>query len=181
LLAAAEFVNVTAVGWQQVALDPPVAVTANTTYVASYHTESGNYAYSVSYFQASGVYSPPLYALRNGENGGNGVYRYGPSGFPTNTYNANNYWVDVVFTEQPAPGGALALAATQTKTNAKEDKNNAKKDKKKDYEPKQKIKLKYRPDQLKYKAEHESDGDENEFQGKRSYLNNGKPITTFGH
>jgi hypothetical protein len=32
--------------------------------------------------------------------GGNGVYLYGSSpAFPTDTYNATNYWVDVVFTE----------------------------------------------------------------------------------
>jgi hypothetical protein len=29
--------------------------------------------------------------------GGNGVYVYGSGGFPTISYNANNYWVDVVF------------------------------------------------------------------------------------
>jgi uncharacterized GH25 family protein len=118
--------------------------------------------------------------LQNGEDGGNGVYLYGPSGFPTNTYNSNNYWVDAVFTEQPTPGEALALAATQTETNAKKDKQNVKKDKKKDYEPKQKIKLKYRLDQLKYKSGFESDGDKNKLKGKRSYLNQGKPITKFG-
>ena len=25
------------------------------------------------------------------------LYRYGPSGFPTDTFNSTNYWVDVVF------------------------------------------------------------------------------------
>jgi hypothetical protein len=31
---------------------------------------------------------------------GNGLYAYGGSpAFPNNTYNAGNYWVDVVFTE----------------------------------------------------------------------------------
>ena len=39
----------------------------------------------------------PLTALRNGTDGGNGVYRYGASGFPNSTYQSTNYWVDVVF------------------------------------------------------------------------------------
>jgi methionine-rich copper-binding protein CopC len=37
--------------------------------------------------------------LASGTDGGNGVYRYGvSSGFPSSTYNASNYWVDVIFT-----------------------------------------------------------------------------------
>ena len=42
---------------------------------------------------------PPLHALATGVDGGNGVYMYGPtSAFPSNTYQASTYWVDVVFT-----------------------------------------------------------------------------------
>ena len=37
-------------GWQQVALAVPVAVTAGTTYVASYHSSAGYYAFDVGYF-----------------------------------------------------------------------------------------------------------------------------------
>ena len=33
--------------------------------------------------------------------GGNGVYGYGASAFPTQTFNATNYWVDVVFDSTP--------------------------------------------------------------------------------
>jgi hypothetical protein len=65
--------------------------------VASYHTNVGYYSADLAYFATSGVANPPLRALANGENGGNGVYRYGASGFPNQTYNASNYWVDVVF------------------------------------------------------------------------------------
>ncbi len=50
LLAQATFTGETATGWQQVALATPVAVTAGTTYVASYHTDSGHYAFDVNYF-----------------------------------------------------------------------------------------------------------------------------------
>jgi hypothetical protein len=30
-----------------------------------------------------------------------GVYRYGASGFPEQSYNRTNYWVDVTFTTTP--------------------------------------------------------------------------------
>ena len=43
-LASATFINETASGWQQVNFTPPVAITANTVYVASYHTTVGHYS-----------------------------------------------------------------------------------------------------------------------------------------
>jgi methionine-rich copper-binding protein CopC len=95
-LATATFTNETASGWQQVSFATPVAIAANTTYVASYHAPNGHYAVDEGFF-ASGVDNPPLHALANGVDGGNGVYRYGASGFPTSTFAASNYWVDVVF------------------------------------------------------------------------------------
>ncbi|MBD2308313.1 DUF4082 domain-containing protein [Chroococcidiopsis sp. FACHB-1243] len=97
LLATATFSNETATGWQQVNFSQPVAINANTIYVASYHTSSGRYAINEGYFTSS-IDSPPLHFLRDGESGGNGVYKYGTTGFPTNTYRASNYWVDVTFT-----------------------------------------------------------------------------------
>jgi hypothetical protein len=96
LLATATFINETASGWQQVTFTSPVAIVANTTYVVSYHTNTGQYAVSNSYFTTSGVDNPPLHALATGV-GTNGVYRYGASGFPNQTYQAANYWVDLVF------------------------------------------------------------------------------------
>ena len=44
LLASAIFTGETASGWQQVNFVTPVAITANTVYVASYHTSGGHYA-----------------------------------------------------------------------------------------------------------------------------------------
>ena len=44
LLAQATFSNETASGWQQVNFGAPVAVTANTVYVASYFAPNGGYA-----------------------------------------------------------------------------------------------------------------------------------------
>ena len=76
----------------------PVAIAANTMYVASYHANSGHYSADLNYFASAGVDNPPLRALANGVSGGNGVYAYGSaSAFPTQTWNTANYWVDVVF------------------------------------------------------------------------------------
>jgi hypothetical protein len=99
LLATATFTGETASGWQQVSLASPVAVSANTTYVASYYAPNGHYSVDDNYFATAGVDNPPLHALANGVQGGNGVYRYGTGGgFPASTFAASNYWVDVVYT-----------------------------------------------------------------------------------
>ncbi len=98
LMATAPTVNETASGWQQANFASPVAVTANTTYVASYFTPTGFYSYSRPYL-TSGFDNAPLHALADVASGGNGVYRYGvASGFPTSAYQASNFWVDVFFT-----------------------------------------------------------------------------------
>ena len=79
-------------GWQELDFSSPVAVTAGTTYVASYFTSTGHYAATTGGL-ASAVTNGPLTALAGG-----GVYAYGSSStFPTDTFNNNNYWVDVVY------------------------------------------------------------------------------------
>src|SRR5439155_401369 len=50
LLGTATFTNETASGWQQMSFGTPVAITANTTYVASYHTTVGHYSDDENYF-----------------------------------------------------------------------------------------------------------------------------------
>ena len=100
-LAEAAFVDETASGWQQVALAQPVAVTANTTYVVSYHAAAGRFAWSPGYF-GSEAGSGLLRAPSSAASGGNGVYHYGSSsGFPDESWNATNYWVDAVFSRGP--------------------------------------------------------------------------------
>jgi Domain of unknown function (DUF4082)/IPT/TIG domain/Glycosyl hydrolases family 16 len=103
LLASVTFANETASGWQQASFASPVAIAANTTYVASYHTTVGFYAVDSAYFASSGFSNLPLRALANGEAGGNGVFKYGAGGFPNDTFGSNNYWVDVVFATQAPP------------------------------------------------------------------------------
>jgi methionine-rich copper-binding protein CopC len=104
LLATATFVNESASGWQQVQFSSPVAITANTVYVASYYAPVGHYAADNGYFGAAGVDNGTLHALSNAvAAGGNGVYVYGSSSsFPTGSFNSTNYWVDVVFSTAPA-------------------------------------------------------------------------------
>ncbi len=97
-LGSVTFTNETASGWQQANFATPIAITANTTYVASYHMNAGSYAVTEPGFTTA-VNTPPLHALASGASGGNGVYRAGATSvFPNLTYNASNYWVDVVFT-----------------------------------------------------------------------------------
>ncbi|MGN6283976.1 MAG: DUF4082 domain-containing protein [Afipia sp.] len=92
VLATATFTNETSSGWQTVTFSNPVAVTAGTTYVASFHS-NGHYVSSAGYFSTSYT-NGPLTAPASG----NGVYAYGNSNlFPTGTYGATNYWVDVMF------------------------------------------------------------------------------------
>jgi Domain of unknown function (DUF4082)/Bacterial Ig domain len=98
LLATTAFTGETASGWQQANFSAPVPITANTVYVASYHTNVGGYSVSPSYFATGGLDNPPLHALQDGVSGGNGVYVLGTGGFPTNSFNSDNYWVDVSFT-----------------------------------------------------------------------------------
>jgi hypothetical protein len=98
LLASATFANETASGWQQANFSTPVAITANTVYVASYHCPAGHYSDDQYYFAGKGVDNAPLHALADGESGFNGVYAYGSAGsFPSQGWNSSNYWVDVIF------------------------------------------------------------------------------------
>jgi hypothetical protein len=111
-LATATFTGETGSGWQQVNFATPVAVTANTVYVASYYAPAGNYAGDNGFFAATGVDNGPIHLLRDGVAGGNGVYQYGgASAFPNSTYNSSNYWVDVVFTTT-APADTTAPTIT---------------------------------------------------------------------
>jgi hypothetical protein len=97
LLTTVTFTNETASGWQQANFASPVAVTAGTTYVASYYTTTGHYSFNSGYFTAA-TGTGPVVAPADGTAGANGVYAYSASSaFPTSTYQSSNYWVDVVF------------------------------------------------------------------------------------
>ena len=80
----------------------PVAITAGTTYVVSYLASSGHYSVTAGAFGSGPLDSSPLHALANSASQ-NGVYAYGATSiFPTGSFNAANYWVDVLY----APTGS---------------------------------------------------------------------------
>jgi hypothetical protein len=96
LLASGTFSNVTNNGWQELTFSTPVLITANTIYVASYHTPGVNYVGTPGGF-ATAVTNGSLTAPDNASAGGNGVYAYGSSpSYPLNSV-GGNYWVDVLF------------------------------------------------------------------------------------
>jgi Domain of unknown function (DUF4082)/Bacterial Ig-like domain/Bacterial Ig domain len=104
LLATAKFVNETGSGWQEVSFDDPIAIKANTTYVASYYAPHGHYAARSNYFDLVGVDSAPLHALASGVDGPNGVFKQGGpgelfSGEGPQAFQAANYLVDILFVE----------------------------------------------------------------------------------
>ena len=71
---------------------------------------TGDYAADLNYFATSGVSNGPVNLLSNGAAGGNSVYRYSSTTtFPSLTYNATNYWVDIVFSDTGTPACRLRL------------------------------------------------------------------------
>ncbi len=97
-LATATFTSESTSGWQQVSFSTPVSITANTTYIVSYHTNTGYYSINSGQFSSAGVDNAPLHAPSAASAGGNGVYAYSAtSTFPNQTFSGTNYWVDVVF------------------------------------------------------------------------------------
>ena len=68
LLASGVFSNETATGWQTLTFAAPVSIAANTTYIASYHTNSSTASVGFEIQNAS-VDAPPLHALRTGIDG----------------------------------------------------------------------------------------------------------------
>lgn len=80
-------------GWQQVTLTPAVQLQAGQDYVVSYTTSK--YRATEDYFTSRTAKAGPLTTV------GGGVYKYGGSAFPTDNYKGSNYWVDVVFKQDP--------------------------------------------------------------------------------
>jgi len=97
-LASVVFTDETPTGWQTADLATPYPLEAGTTYVVSYLAPQGHYAATSGFF-ADGWVSGPLSVAA----GGNGRYRYGSQGgFPSLSWGATNYFVDVVF-RSPLP------------------------------------------------------------------------------
>ena len=113
-LATATFINETGSGWQQAMFPNPVAIAAKTTYVVSYYAPGGRYSADEGFFLNRGVDAGALHALASGVDGPNGTYVYASGGgFPTSSYNATNYYVDVLFTaDTSVPAGPVISAVT---------------------------------------------------------------------
>jgi len=99
-LAQVTFTGGTSSGWQSMTFASPVSITANTMYVASYYSAGGHYADGDSSqdFNTTKT-NGPLHGIVSGYNGYvNGVFAYNNGViFPEQTYQASNYFVDVLF------------------------------------------------------------------------------------
>lgn len=90
-LRTVTFTDETATGWQTAELALPLAVSAGQTYVVSYLAPNGGYSATPNAFDAAYTVGPLSVAAV-----GNGRFAYG-GGFPVDTWQQTNYYVDVVF------------------------------------------------------------------------------------
>lgn len=106
--------------WEQINFAAPISIAANTTYVAAYYDSNGYYAddTGTNGGLTNGASNGPLVAPASGAGGGNGVYTYS-TGFPSQTWQDSNYYVDVAFTAS-APSLLLSFspAAPSVASNA---------------------------------------------------------------
>jgi hypothetical protein len=111
LLGSVVFSTETASGWQTATLATPIRAAANTTYTVTVNT-GATYYVATSNGLASKISSGPLSTIV----GSNGAY--GPVGsYPTQSWQASNYFRDVVFVPDvaaPPPAGLQNLFGTQT-------------------------------------------------------------------
>jgi hypothetical protein len=100
LLATKTATAETASGKQTVIFLSPVSIAANQVFTCGYFAPVGHYSHDPSIFTVQTDVSP-LHVPING-----GVYMYGTAAtvWPTHTWSASNYWVDVLFA--PSPGYA---------------------------------------------------------------------------
>jgi hypothetical protein len=115
LLATGTFTGESASGWQTLTFSSPVAITANTPYIASVHDPGGFYAVNAPYF-TSAVTTYPLTALQSTSTAGNGLYTYeaGSTAAPSSTFNSSNYWVDVNFSTSTSGSSSGTAPASAT-------------------------------------------------------------------
>jgi Domain of unknown function (DUF4082) len=104
LLASATFANETASGWQQAALNPPLAISAAQTYVVSVNSKTAYGATNNAL--ATSVTNGFLSTVADGKNGVYGA----PGSFPTSSYKNTNYFRDAVF----VPSGSQSILTTQS-------------------------------------------------------------------
>lgn len=82
--------------WEVANFANPISISANTSYVAAYYSSAGAGA-SDAYGLSNGITNGPLTAPASSVVGGNGVYQH-KNAFPSSSFEASNYYVDVLFT-----------------------------------------------------------------------------------
>lgn len=115
-LARVTFAEESSRGLQTAQFDRPVALKPDTPYVVSYTAPRGSYSVDENYFTHK-VTNGPLSAGRDA-----GIYSYRPGTFPTKTYRASNYSIDIVVrplaSSTPPPSATPTARPTPTKTAA---------------------------------------------------------------
>ncbi|HEV2780964.1 MAG TPA: DUF4082 domain-containing protein [Actinophytocola sp.] len=112
-LATVTFTDETESGWQQALFDQPVQISANTTYVASYHAPNGRYSRDMGYFWRPHQ-SGNLLAPRSSWFAFNGVRGYGPGMPKLGDWWASNFWVTPLFTTDSEPPPTTTEPTTTT-------------------------------------------------------------------
>ncbi|USX55954.1 DUF4082 domain-containing protein [Lentzea sp. HUAS12] len=115
-LATGTFSGESASGWQTLNFAQPVGIRAGQTYIVSYSTTTGHYAFTAGYFNGKGAGVVPVTAPSAESSGGNGVFRYG-AGFPDSTFNGGNYWVDAVVTTDGADNNPPTVTSSNPAVN----------------------------------------------------------------
>ena len=100
-------------GWYEVKFDIPIAIDAETLYLASILFPQGGYGVELHYFEFESRTVGPLTAIMDtGSPNNNGVFGYSSSvSAPGNSFGSSNYWVDPLFV--PAPTAEEPAAVTR--------------------------------------------------------------------
>lgn len=117
LLAQESFVAPVASTWNTVNATVPVNITAGQRYVTAVFTPNGRYVFTNNFFSASGVTNGNLTAPQDDAvtpaRNGKFVQNAAPA-YPTNSFNATCYFVDVLFTAAASATGIPISRASET-------------------------------------------------------------------
>lgn len=111
LLGSGSPASESASGWQQADIPGGIRIQPGTAYVASYSAPVGRFAQDINFFTTAAGQSP-IRGLASTTGASNGVYATATGAFPTRTYSASNYWVDVVFIPDSGDPHEVPVAAT---------------------------------------------------------------------
>lgn len=111
VLARGTFTDETPTGWQEMRFRSPVPVVAGTRYVASYLAPEGGY-HADAHALYNGLDRSPIAVPPGTSAAPASVFALG-NAFPTETYRATNYFVDVLFRDsESVPLGVVSRAPT---------------------------------------------------------------------